>query len=73
MKLIVGQGVKKKITTSFLEFEISVFVHKNLAVHSSRFLVTGFAPRRPGFKPGSRFVEQVFSEYLGFPFQSSFH
>jgi hypothetical protein len=45
-------------------------------------LVAGFPPRRPGFEPGSghvRFVVhkvalgQVFSEYFGFPCQSSFH
>jgi hypothetical protein len=45
-------------------------------------LVAGFPPRRPGFKPGSSHVGfvvdkvalgQVFSEYFGFPCQSSFH
>jgi hypothetical protein len=44
-------------------------------------LVAGFPPRRPGFDPGSAqvgFVDkvargQVFSEYFGFPCQSSFH
>jgi hypothetical protein len=45
-------------------------------------LVAGFPPRRPGFKTGSSHVGfvvdkvaqgQVFSEYLGVPFQSLFH
>jgi hypothetical protein len=45
-------------------------------------LVAGFPPRRPGLKPGSSHVGsvvgkvalgQVFSEYFGFPCQSSFH
>jgi hypothetical protein len=45
-------------------------------------LVAGFPPRRPGFAPGSAQVwfvvdkvalGQVFSEYFGFPCQSSFH
>jgi hypothetical protein len=45
-------------------------------------LVAGFPPRRSGFKPGSSHVGfvvdkvtlgQVFSEYFGFPCQSSFH
>jgi hypothetical protein len=45
-------------------------------------LVAGFPPRRPGFEPGSSHVGfvvdkvalgQVFSEYFGFPCQSSFH
>jgi hypothetical protein len=44
--------------------------------------VAGFPPRRPGFKPGSSPVGfvvdkvalgQIFSEYFGFPCQSSFH
>jgi hypothetical protein len=45
-------------------------------------LVVGFPPRRPGFEPVSGQVgfvvdkvalDQVFSEYFGFPYQSSFH
>jgi hypothetical protein len=45
-------------------------------------LVAGFPPRRPGFDPRSGYVGfvvdkvalgQVFSEYFGFPCQSSFH
>jgi hypothetical protein len=45
-------------------------------------LVAGFPPRRPGFDPRSDHVGfvvdkvalgQVFSEYFGFPCQSSFH
>jgi hypothetical protein len=45
-------------------------------------LVAGFPLRRPGFEPGSGQVGfavekvtlgQVFSEYFGFPCQSSFH
>jgi hypothetical protein len=49
---------------------------------SSRRLVAGFPPRRPGFEPGSGHVgfvvdkvalEEVFSEYFGFPCQFSFH
>jgi hypothetical protein len=45
-------------------------------------LVASFPPRPPGFKPGSSHVgfvadivalEHVFSEYFGFPWQSSFH
>jgi hypothetical protein len=45
-------------------------------------LVAGFPPRRPGLEPGSGQVgfvvdkvalRQVFSEYFGFPCQSSFH
>jgi hypothetical protein len=45
-------------------------------------LVAGFASRRSGFKTGSSHVGfvvdkvalgQVFSEYFGFPCQSSFH
>jgi hypothetical protein len=47
-----------------------------------RRLVAGYPPRRPGFEPRSVLVgfvvnkvalEQVFSEYFGFPFQFSFH
>jgi hypothetical protein len=47
-----------------------------------KLLVAGFPPRRPGFEPGSGHVGfvvdkvalgQVFSEYFGFPCQSSFH
>jgi hypothetical protein len=45
-------------------------------------IVAGFPSRRPGFKPGSSHVGfmvgkvalgQAFSEYFGFPYQSSFH
>jgi hypothetical protein len=45
-------------------------------------LVAGFSPRRPGFDPGSGQVGfvvekvalgRVFSEYFGFPCQSSLH
>jgi hypothetical protein len=45
-------------------------------------LVTGFPPWRPGFESGAGHVGfvvdkvamgQVFSEYFGFPCQSSFH
>jgi hypothetical protein len=48
----------------------------------NKILVADFPPRRPGFKPGSSNVgfvvdkvalEQVFSEYLSFTCQSSFH
>jgi hypothetical protein len=44
--------------------------------------VAGFPPRQRGFEPGSGQVgfvvdkvalEQVFSEYFGFPYQSSFY
>jgi hypothetical protein len=51
-------------------------------VSQLRRLVTGFPPRRPGFEPRSGPVgfvvnkvalEQVFSEYFGFPCQFSFH
>jgi hypothetical protein len=47
-----------------------------------RRLVAGFLPRRPGFKPGYSHVgfvvdkvalRQIFSEYFGFPCQSSIH
>jgi hypothetical protein len=47
-----------------------------------RAIVTGFPPRRPGFDPKSGHVvflvgkvalEQVFSEYFGFPRQFSLH
>jgi hypothetical protein len=57
-------------------------LHTDKAVPQLRRLVAFFPPRRPGFKPGSanvRFVVdkvalgQVFSEYFGFPCQSSFH
>jgi hypothetical protein len=52
------------------------------AVPELRRLVAGFPPRRPGFETGSGHVEfvvdkvaveQVFSEYFGFPCQFSFH
>jgi hypothetical protein len=45
-------------------------------------LVAGFPPRRPGLAPGSGQVGfvvdkvpqgKIFSEYFGFPCQSSFH
>jgi hypothetical protein len=44
-------------------------------------LVAGFPPRRPGFASGQHLVfvvdkaalGQVFSEYFGFTYQSSFH
>jgi hypothetical protein len=54
----------------------------NLAAPYLKPLVAGFPPRRPGFKPGFSHVgfvvykvalAQVFSEYFGFPCQSSFH
>jgi hypothetical protein len=46
-----------------------------------RRLVAGFAPRRPAFEPRSGHlgfvvdmaVKHVFSEYVGFPYQFSFH
>jgi hypothetical protein len=47
-----------------------------------RWLVAGFPPQQSGFESGSGHVEfvvdkmamgQVFSEYFGFPCQSSFH
>jgi hypothetical protein len=53
-----------------------------MAAPKLKRLVAGFPPRRPGFEPGSGqvgfvvdkvAVEQVFSEYVGFPCQSSFH
>jgi hypothetical protein len=53
-----------------------------MAVQYFKQLVAGFPPRRPGFEPGSSHVifvadkvalGQVFSEYFGFPCQSSFH
>jgi hypothetical protein len=49
---------------------------RNKAAPYLKRLVAGFPPRRPGFKPGSSHVgfvvdkvalEQVFSEYFGFP------
>jgi hypothetical protein len=49
---------------------------------SCKRLVAGFPPRRPGFDPRSGHVGfvvdkvalgQIFSEYFGFPCQSSFH
>jgi hypothetical protein len=52
------------------------------AVPQLKRLVAGFPPRRPGFDPRSGYVGfvvdkvalgQVFSEYIGFPCQSSFH
>jgi hypothetical protein len=52
------------------------------AVPQLKRLVAGFPPQRPGFEPGSGHVGfgvdkvalgQVFSEYFGFPCQSSFH
>jgi hypothetical protein len=52
------------------------------AVPQLKLLVPGFPPRQPGFKLGSSHVGvvvdkvalgQVFSEYLGFSCQSSFH
>jgi hypothetical protein len=53
-----------------------------LAAPLLKRLVAGFPPRRPGFDPGSDEVGfvvdrvalwKVFSEYFGFPCQSSFH
>jgi hypothetical protein len=49
------------------------------AVPKLKRLVAGFPPRRPGFDPRSAQVvdkvalARVFSEYFGFPCQSSFH
>jgi hypothetical protein len=54
----------------------------NKAKPQLKRLVAGFPPRRLGFDPGSGqvgfvvdkvTVGQVFSEYFGFPCQSSFH
>jgi hypothetical protein len=47
-------------------------------VFKSKGIVAGFPPRLPGFNPRSDHVgklalEQVFSEYFGFPRQFSFH
>jgi hypothetical protein len=55
--------------------------YKERAAPYLKRLVGDFPPRRPGFDPGSGqvgFVDkvalgQVFSEYSGFPCQSSFH
>jgi hypothetical protein len=53
-----------------------------LVVPQLKQLVAGFSPRRLGFDPGSGQVGfvvdkvalgQVFSDYFGFPCQSSFH
>jgi hypothetical protein len=53
-----------------------------MAAPQLKQLVAGFPQRRPGFKPGSGQVGfvmdkmelgQFFSEYFGFPCQSSFH
>jgi hypothetical protein len=53
-----------------------------MAAPQLKQLAAGFSPRRPGFKPGYGQVGfvvdkvalgQVFSEYFGFPCQSSFH
>jgi hypothetical protein len=53
-----------------------------LAAPELRRFVAGFPQQRPGFEPGSGHVGfvmdkvglmQVFSEYFGFPCQSSFH
>jgi hypothetical protein len=65
--------------TRFLIFK-NVFLEG--AAPQLKRLVAGFPPRRPWFDPGSGKVGfvvdkvalgQVFSEYFGFPCQSSFH
>jgi hypothetical protein len=57
-------------------------VNSGKAVPWFRLLVAGFPPRRPGFEPRSIHVEfvvdkvaleQVSSQYFGFPCQFSFH
>jgi hypothetical protein len=59
-----------------------LIVKRQQAAPQLKRLVAGFPPRRPGFKTGSSHVGfvvdevalgQVFSEYFGFPCQSSFH
>jgi hypothetical protein len=53
-----------------------------IALPELKRLVASFPPQQPGFDPGSGqvgfFVDkvalrQVFSEYFGFPYQSTFH
>jgi hypothetical protein len=74
-----------KTTRSLLYWEIISAInekHKEPTNTLPERLVAGFPPRRPGFEPGSGQVwfvvdkvalGQVFSEYFGFPCQTSFH
>jgi hypothetical protein len=73
-----------KTTTAnkiFIKSDITE-LYRNKAVPQLKRLVAGFPPRRPRFEPGSSHVGflvdkvalgQVFSEYFGFPYQSSLH
>jgi hypothetical protein len=63
-------------------WEILEFKNVQKAAPKLKRLVAGFSPRRSGFDPGAGQVAfvvdkvpmgQVFSEYFGFPCQSSFH
>jgi hypothetical protein len=68
-------------TNSFAELIFSYGLFLCSRARSEDRLVAGFPPRRPWFDPGSSqvgFVDKVvlgrvFSEYFGFPCQSSFH
>jgi hypothetical protein len=61
---------------------ILIYKQKHLDAPQFKLLVAGFPPRRSGFEPGAGQVGsvmdklalgQVFSEYFGFPCQSTFH
>jgi hypothetical protein len=69
-------------TRLFIFISLSCVMSQNKAAPYLKRLVAGLPPRRTGFEPGSGQVGfvvdkvalgQVFSEYFGFPCQSSFH
>jgi hypothetical protein len=82
MKLCTGIVCVKQCNIRLDITLVSDYLLYLLAMSQLKRLVAGFPPRRPGFYPRSSHVgfvvekvalEQVFSEYFGFPCQSSFH
>jgi hypothetical protein len=72
-------NVSEEHAVFMFNIEIYIFIPK---IEGIAWLVAGFPPRRLGFDSGSGQVGfvvdkvalgQVFSEYFGFPCQSSFH
>jgi hypothetical protein len=58
---------------SFLQIGVVLTFIVEMAMPWLKRLVAGFPPRWPGFVVDKVALRQVFSEYFGFPCQSSFH
>jgi hypothetical protein len=74
---------EKAASVDYLFLRLRAKLRLKIKAPKLKRLVAGFPPRRPGFKSGSSHVGFVggqsgagacfFSEYFGFPSQSSFH